>query len=105
MLVGHLRRSFMLKVGYQHCGSFKIKIALTACFYLFQRGGVHVHVQGGFGGGILGRWLAGRPPLDFADERNAAIFGVDGTIVSQQQVPSHKGGAAFGALEGSLFGV
>lgn len=105
VLVGHLRRSFMLKVGYQHCGSLKIKIALTACFYLLQRGRVHVHVNGGFGGSGLDRWLGGRPPLDLADEGDAAIFGVDGSIVSQQQVSSHKGGPALGAFEGSLFGI
>ena len=83
-------------------------MALTACLYLFQRRGVHVQTDGGLGRRArrgLGRRLPSLSPLDLADQWSAAIFGVDGAIVSQQQVSSDEGTPAFLTFERTLFGV
>lgn len=81
-------------------------MALTACFHLLQSGRVHVEADGRLRRGRLRRrGFCARPPLDFADERRASIFGVHGAIVSQQQIPSDEGRPALVALEGALFGI
>ncbi len=43
--------------------------------------------------------------LLLAGQRGAPIFGVNGAVVTEEQVTTHKGAATFEALERSLFGV
>ena len=92
-----------MKVGHQHCSSLEINHTITACFYLFQRG--RIQLDGLLGGRGLGRRLRAGSTLDFAVEGNAAVFGMHGAIVTEEEVSSHEGAATFGTFEGSLFGI
>ena len=104
-LRSHLSCRFVMEVGHQHCRSLKVSHTITACFYLFQCG--RIHAQRRFRGGRrrLRGCLGRRTPLVFGDERGAAIFGMNGPVVSQQQVPTDKRAATFHAFEGAFLGV
>ena len=78
-------------------------MALTACFQLFQRRRVHVETDGL--GGLGRRRLRARFSLVLADERDAAIFGVDGAVVSKEEIAADEGAAALEAFEGTFFGI
>lgn len=103
VLIRHGGRCFVMKVGHQHCGSFKVNHTLTALFYLFQRR--RIQPDGWLCRCGLWRGFRARPSLDFADERDSSIFGVDGTVVSQQEISSDEGASTLLTFEGSLFGV
>ena len=93
----------MMKVGHQHRSSLKVNHTITASLYLFQR--CRVQTNGWLCWSGLGRGLCARPSLDLADEGYSSIFGMNGAIVSEQEVSSHKSAAAFCAFEGTFFGV
>lgn len=104
LLGGHGGSSFVMKVGHQHRSSLEINHTITASLYLFQR--CRVQFQVTLGGGSLGRRsLCSRTSFDLADEWCSSIFGMDGPVVSQEQVSSHKGASTFQAFERTLFGV
>ena len=104
LLAGH---SLVVEVGHQHGGRLDVDVAhaIFAGVELVERGRVDGH--GGLGGprrGRLLRLVVGATLL-LAGQRRAAIFGVDGAVVAEQQVAAHKGAAALEALEGAFFGV
>ena len=95
-----------MQVGHQHCSSFEINHTITACLYLFQRRRVQLdRLLRRARLGLARRCLGRRAALDLADERDAAVFGVDGSVVAEEQVSSDEGASTFSAFEGTLFGV
>lgn len=103
VLICHGGGRFVMKVGHQHCGSFKVNHTITALFYLFQRR--RIQRDGWLGWGCLWGGFCARPSLDFADEGDASIFGVNGAIVSKEKVSSDESAATLLTFERSLFGV
>ena len=103
------RRRLVMEVGHEHRRRLEVDEAVAADLDLLQRG----RVDGGDGG--LGRRPSrsrhgrrpgrGRPPFDVGGQRDAAILGVHGAIVSEQQVAPDEGAAALEALERSLLGI
>ena len=98
LLAGH---GFVVEVGHQHGGSLHLLVHDVAVLDLLERGG---GLKGrGLGGASVGG-LVGAALL-LAGQGRAAIFGVDGAVVAEEEVATYKGAAALEALEGSLFGV
>ena len=103
------RRRLVMEVGHEHRCRLEVDEAVAADLDLLQRG----RVDGGDGGlgrrpsrGRDGRRPARRrPPFDVGRQRDAAILGVHGAIMSQQQVAPDEGAATLEALERSLLGI
>lgn len=101
ILTGH--GCSLLEVGHQHGGVLHAERVIAIAKLLERR-----LVEVGELGGCVRRALAaaGRvASLRLCLEGHAAVFGVDGTVVSQQEVSPDEGGAAFAAFERSFFRV
>lgn len=105
LLAGH---GLVVEVGHEHGGSLEVGVfyGLVAVLDLLEGGGGIVGVvgSGGLRGPRVGS-LVGGAALLLAGQGGAAVFGVDGAVVAQEEVAAHKGAAALEALEGALFGV
>lgn len=102
--VAHGRRGLVVEVGHQHRGRLEVHHAVAAGLDLLQGGGVDGR-DGRLGGPGQGRGLGAGAALHVAVEGDAAVLGVDGAVVSQQQVASHEGTSTLHALEGAFLGV
>jgi hypothetical protein len=93
---------FVLEVCHQHGGSFKVEHTITACLYLLQR--ARIDVDGGLC--VLGRCLCSACSFSpFRLKGHSPIFGMDGSVVAEQEIATHEGTLALLALEGTLLGV
>ena len=102
LLAGH---GLVVEVGHQHGGSIEVLVLVHGVVVGFdaleRRGAFNRRRLRGPGVGSL----VGRPSLLLAGQRRAAILCVDGAVVAQEEVATHKGAAALEALEGALFRV
>jgi len=94
-------RGFLLHVSNEHGSGFDVKNTIAACFDLLESSPVDEGRLGGPADAPNGFGTAST--LAIAVQRDASILGVDGAVVSEQKVASHKRTLALHALKWALF--
>ena len=102
--VAHGGRRLVVQVGHQHRRRLEIHHAIAAGLDLLQGQGVD-GCDSRLGGTGQGGRLGASASLHVAVEGDAAILGVDGAVVSQQQVAAHEGTPTLHALERAFLGI
>jgi hypothetical protein len=89
-----------MEVGHKHRSRFDVGVNhVLVIVHVWQAGGINR--RGGFRGSSVGRLVA-RSTFLLAGQRSAAIFRVDGSVVSEEEIATNKSRSAFRALEWSL---
>ena len=77
----HCSRRFVVEVGHQHRSRLEINHAVATRFDLLKSRGIDS--DGGLGRPCHGIGLWSSPPLDVAVQRNASIFGMYSSVMSE----------------------
>ena len=95
-----------MQVSHKHGSSLDVKYTFAARFQLLDGSCINGG-DGGLGGArdgaCLGHTVAAA--LSVTVERNSAVFGVDGAVMTKKKVTAHKSASALHALKWPLLGV